>query len=169
MLIRFCAIFLALVFATIPTITMAQGMVQGTEIAFGGLKHDSNLPVEVSSDQLQINQDDGAAVFSGNVVIGQGTMRLSANRVAVKYSQGADRRISKMHATGNVVLVNGAEAAQANEAIYSIDNSSIIMTGGVILTQGQNALSAERMIVDLNTGKATLEGRVKTILQTGGN
>ena len=41
--------------------------------------------------------------------------------------------------------------------------------GGVILTQGQNALSAERMIVDLNTGKATLEGRVKTILQTGGN
>ncbi len=165
MLIRFCAIFLALVFVTIPTAPTAQG----TEIAFGGLKHDSNLPVEVSSDQLQINQDDGSAVFIGNVIIGQGTMRLSANRVAVEYSQGADRRILKMRATGDVVLVNGAETAQANEAVYSIENSNIVMTGDVILTQGQSALSAQRMIVDLNTGKATLEGRVKTILQTGGN
>jgi lipopolysaccharide export system protein LptA len=43
------------------------------------------------------------------------------------------------------------------------------MTGNVILTQGQSALSSNKMVVDLNTGQATLEGRVKSILQTGGN
>jgi len=165
MLNRFYTIFLAFMITATPAISLAQG----TEIAFGGLKHDSGLPVELSSDQLQINQNDGSAVFSGNVIIGQGTMRLSANRVAVKYTQGNNRKISQMHATGNVVLVNGAEAAEANEAVYSIENSNIVMTGDVILTQGQSALSAQRMIVDLKTGKATLVGRVKTILQTGGN
>ena len=162
---KICAFLVALMFVTAPTISTAQG----TQVAFGGLKHDSKLPVEVSSDQLQINQTDGSAIFSGNVVIGQGAMRLSANRVVVKYTQGTPRKISQMHATGNVVLVNGTEAAEANDAIYSIDSGNIVMTGNVILTQGQSALSSQRMVVDLKTGKATLEGRVKTILQTGGN
>lgn len=145
---------------------------QGTQIPFGGLKHDSSLPVEMSADKLQINQADGSAIFSGNVVIGQGTMRLSAGRVVVEYAtgeNGSGRRISRLHATGGVVLVNGAEAAEAQEAIYSIDNGNIVMSGNVILTQGQSALSAQRMVVNLNSGQATLEGRVKSILQTGDN
>jgi len=160
------AIFMALLLVLTPAITTAQG----TQVAFGGLKHDSTQPVEVSSDALQINQEDGSAVFTGNVEVGQGTMRLSADRVLVEYSTGdGPRKISKMHATGNVVLINGAEAAEAAEAVYSIDTGNIVMTGNVILTQGQTALSSNRMVVNMNTGQATLEGRVKTILQTGGN
>ncbi len=160
------AVFMALLLVLTPAITTAQG----TQVAFGGLKHDSTQPVEVSSDALQINQEDGSAVFTGNVEVGQGTMRLSADRVLVEYSTGdGPRKISKMHATGNVVLINGAEAAEAAEAVYSIDTGNIVMTGNVILTQGQTALSSNRMVVNMNTGQATLEGRVKTILQTGGN
>ncbi|MCK4713868.1 MAG: LPS export ABC transporter periplasmic protein LptC [Marinosulfonomonas sp.] len=162
---------LRVIFITIALVAMpVMATAQGTQIAFGGLKHDSTQPVEMSSDQLQINQADGSAVFSGNVVIGQGTMRLSAARVVVEYAKnGGGQRISKLHASGGVVLVNGGEAAEAREAIYSIDNGTIVMSGDVILTQGQSALSSNRMVVDLKTGQATLEGRVKTILQTGGN
>ena len=166
MFIQLRMVLVALALVTAPTL----GTAQGTKITFGGLKHDTTQPVEVSSDQLQINQADGSAVFTGNVVIGQGTMRLSAGRVVVVYAQGGSAgRISKMYATGGVVLVNGAEAAEANEAIYSIDNGNVVMTGNVILTQGQSALSSNRMTVNLKTGQATLDGRVKTILQTGGN
>lgn len=159
-------VFVALTLAATPATVLAQG----TQITFGGLKHDASQAVEVSSDSLSINQADGSAIFTGNVVIGQGTMRLSASRVVVEYAVGgAAKRISKMHATGGVVLVNGAEAAEANQAVYSIDDGNIVMTGNVILTQGQSALSSNRMVVNLSTGQATLEGRVKTILQTGGN
>jgi len=159
-------VFVALALVATPVAVTAQG----TQITFGGLKHDTTQPVELSSDSLQINQTNGSAVFTGNVVVGQGTMRLSASRVVVEYADGSGtRRISKMHATGDVVLVNGTEAAQANEAIYSIDNGNIVMIGNVILTQGQNALSSNRMVVNLKTGQATLEGRVKSILQTGNN
>jgi len=166
MYIQLRAVMIALALAGAPAITAAQG----TQITFGGLKHDTTLPVEMASDSLQINQANGSAVFTGNVVIGQGSMRLSAARVVVEYATGGTtRRISKMHATGNVVLVNGTEAAEANEAVYSIDSGNIVMTGNVILTQGQSALSSNRMVVDLKTGQATLEGRVKTILQTSGN
>ncbi|WP_107497879.1 LptA/OstA family protein [Thalassobius sp. I31.1] len=141
------------------------------QVAFGGLQHDASLPVEVTADQLQVNQQDGSAVFQGNVVIGQGTMRLSAGRVRVEYQTGANTtgEISRLHATNGVVLTNGAEAAEATSAIYTIGSGQIVMQGGVILTQGDNALGANQMTVNLGTGQAELSGRVHTILQTGGN
>ncbi len=161
-------LFTTLFLASVPVLSIAQG----TSVAFGGLKHDASLPVEVTADALEIDQNDGSVMFTGNVVIGQGSMRLSAKKVVVEYgtSNGdTTGKISRMHATGNVVLVNGAEAAEAREAVYTIGSAKIIMTGDVILTQGRNALSSQHMVVDLNTGKAVLEGRVKTIFRTGNN
>lgn len=144
-------------------------LAQGTDIAFGGLSHDTSLPVEVASDSLQIDQADGTARFSGNVLITQGEMRLSAGEVRVVYASGAAGRISEMQASGGVTLVNGAEAAEAQEAVYSIDRGTVEMTGDVLLTQGQNALSSNSLVIDLNSGTGTLEGRVRTVFQSGSN
>ncbi len=158
----------ALLFAIQASFVLAQS----AEVAFGGLQHDTSLPVELSADQLTISQADGSATFKGNVLIGQGEMRISAELVLVEYATqdgSATGQVSRLMASGGVTLTNGAEAAEAERAEYSIDGGSIIMTGNVILTQGANALSAERMIVDLTTGVASLEGRVRTIFQTGDN
>lgn len=148
---------------------MTSASAQGTQIPFGGLEHDSTQPVEVISDALEVDQESGNATFVGNVVIGQGDMRLTAGKVVVIYktaTEGSGGKISKMVASNGVVLVNGPEAAEANEAIYTIDDAEIVMSGDVLLTQGNNALSAAKMVVDLNTGRAQMTGRVKTILQS---
>lgn len=115
---------------------LAQG---GAAIAFGGLKHDSSLPIEITAEQLAVDQSDGSATFTGNVLIGQGDMRLSAAKVRVEYVTGAGStgEISKLHATGGVTLVNGAEAAEAAEAVYTVTSGVVVMTGSVILTQGK--------------------------------
>ncbi|WP_108483744.1 LptA/OstA family protein [Oceaniglobus ichthyenteri] len=158
--------------ATLATLLMlcgAPALAQGTNIAFGGLKHDTSQPVEVASDSLSIDQADGSAEFSGNVLITQGEMRLSAGAVRVVYAPGGAGQISEMRATGGVTLVNGAEAAEAREAIYSIDKGTVVMTGDVLLTQGQNALSSNTLTINLAAGTGILEGRVRTVFQTGGN
>ncbi|HGG04570.1 MAG TPA: lipopolysaccharide transport periplasmic protein LptA [Aliiroseovarius sp.] len=145
---------------------------QGANVAFGGFSHDTTLPVEVSADSLQINQADGSAQFVGNVVIGQGEMRITAGKVRVEYSSDegdATGQISRLIASGGVTLVNGAEAAEAQEAVYTIATGKVMMSGGVILTQGRNALSAERLVVNLKDGTGVMEGRVKSIIQTTGN
>lgn len=145
---------------------------QGANVAFGGLKHDASLPVEITADELTVDQSTGSAVFVGNVVAGQGEMRLSASRVEVQYGTVNGQTtgdIDKLIASGGVTLVNGGEAAEAKEAIYSVSSAEIVMSGDVILTQGPNALSGEKLTVDLNTGKGQMSGRVKTIFQTGGN
>lgn len=159
----FLAILLVLGFANTAS-------AQGTQIPFGGYEHNASLPVEVISDALEVDQESGNATFIGNVVIGQGDMRLKAAKVVVVYKAGEDQsggKIARMVASGGVTLVNGPEAAEAEEAVYTIDAASIVMSGNVILTQGQNALSASEMVVDLNTGRAQMTGRVKTILQSG--
>ena len=149
---------------------LAAGPVLGqASVGFGGLNHDTSLPVEVASDQLQIDQADGTAAFTGNVLITQGEMRLSAGAVKVLYAAGNAGTISELHASGGVTLVNGAEAAESNEAVYSIDKGTVVMTGDVILTQGGSALTSNKLVIDLNKGTGTMEGRVRTVFQPGAN
>ena len=141
-------------------------LAQGTKVAFGGMKQDTSARVEVSADSLQVNQSDGTALYTGNVVIGQGEMRLAAPRVLIIYTEGQGR-IDRMEATGGVTLVSGEEAAEADRADYSIDTGVVVMTGNVLLTQGSNALTSERMIVNLEDGTAQMTGRVRTVIGQG--
>lgn len=137
-------------------------------MAFGSVKTDPSLPVEVTSDSLNVNQEDGSAVFIGNVIVIQGEMRLSAGRVLVIYNQ--DRSgIERMEATENVVLVSPPDAAEGDRAEYTIDTGVIVMNGNVLLSQGPSTISSDQMVANLTSGTATMTGRVKTILQQGNN
>lgn len=137
---------------------------QGAQIAFGNIKQDTSKPVEVTADNLSVNQNDGTAVFTGNVLIGQGAMRLSASKVLVIY-RDSDNSIEQLKASGGVTLVSGDDAAEAANADYNIDTGVIILRGNVLLVQKKSALTAERMVVDTKAGTARMEGRVKTVLQ----
>jgi lipopolysaccharide export system protein LptA len=142
---------------------------QGAQIAFGGIKADPTLPVEVTSDSFSVNQTDGTALFTGNVLIAQGDMRLSAGEVRVEYAKDNRTRIERLLATGGVTLASGADAAEARDADYTISSGLVVMHGDVLLTQGVNAISGQVLTVDLATGTGKMEGRVKTVLQPGGN
>ena len=139
---------------------------QGANVAFGASRQDSSGPVEVTADNLSINQSDGTALYTGNVVIGQGEMRLAAPRVLVVFTED-NNKIDRLEATGGVTLVSGEDAAEAQRADYNIEGGVIEMSGNVLLTQGASAVTSERMVVDLDAGTAQMSGRVKTLLQNG--
>lgn len=141
---------------------------QGTSVAFGTIKQDTNQPVEATSDNLSVDQATGTAIFTGNVVIGQGEMRLSAPRVEIVYL-AEQKGISRLNASGGITLVSGPDAAEAESAVYNLERGTIVLSGNVLLVQGPSAISAERMEVNLSNGTARMSGRVKTILNTGSN
>jgi lipopolysaccharide export system protein LptA len=155
--------FHVLIIACLPSLSLAQG----AQVAFGNTQQDSTLPVEVTADNLDVNQSNGTAVFTGNVLIGQGQMRLSASRVLVVYKEDQSG-IQQLRATGGVTLVSGEDAAEARTADYNIDSGLIEMEGEVLLLQGVNALTGDKMFVDTRAGTARVTGRVKTILQPRG-
>ncbi len=141
---------------------------QEAQVAFGSVNADPTLPVEVTSETLNVNQEDGSAEFIGDVIVIQGEMRLTADRVLVIYNEERSA-IERMEATENVVLVSPPDAAEGDWAEYTIDSGVIEMKGNVLLTQGPSIISGDEMIANLTTGTATMSGRVKTILQQGGN
>ncbi len=142
---------------------------------FGGFKHDSTAPIEIVADTLEVRQAENLAIFSGEVVAGQGTMRLTADLLTVIYAAeqsgtgvSADTgAIQNMRADGNVFLSNGAETAQGAWAEYDVASGIIRMGGNVVLTQGDNAISGESLVIDLNAGTGRIEGgaggRVKSV------
>ncbi|WP_375230918.1 LptA/OstA family protein [Roseobacter sp. S98] len=141
---------------------------QGANVAFGALQQSTDLPVEVTADNLSVDQETGTAVFTDNVVIAQGEMRLSAAKVLVVYKTAAEG-IERLEASGGVTLVSGEDAAESEAANYDIDNGSIVMTGNVLLVQGPSVLSADQMTVQLREGTARMSGNIRTVLQTGDN
>lgn len=141
---------------------------QEAKIAFGGLAQDTSLPVEVQADTLSVDNANGKAVFDGNVLVGQGEMRLAAARVTVEY--GADgKSIARLLATGGVTIANLADAAEAQQADYSVETGVIVLSGDVLLTQGASALSGQKLTINLKDGTGVMEGRVATTFVPGGN
>jgi len=156
-------IWISLAFSMVATVLVAQ-----TNINLGGISADPAAAIEISADSLSVDQDTGKAVFDGNVVIGQGDLRLSAGRVEVVYG-GTTGQITSLEATGGTTFVTATEAAEAQSASYNIETGSLILVGEVLLTQGASAISADQMAIDLNSGDAQLSGRVRTVFQQGGN
>jgi lipopolysaccharide export system protein LptA len=134
------------------------------EVSLGGaFATDPDAPVEVTSETLTVDQATGAAVFTGNVVVGQGELRLQAAEVEVRYAEAAGE-IARLLASGGVTLATPGEAAEAQAADYDLEARTLTLTGEVLLTQGPSAISADRMVVDLEAGTARMEGNVRTVL-----
>jgi lipopolysaccharide export system protein LptA len=159
---RVTAAILAVFLAALPLGVQAQG----TNVAFAGLKTDITQPVQVTADQLAVNQTDGTANFTGNVVITQGDMKVQAGSVLVHYSPDK-KAIQSLHAEGGVTVAAGTDAATSETADYMPDSGDLILQGSVVLTQGAAALSGQKLTLSLKSGLGTMSGRVTTIFTPG--
>lgn len=145
---------------------------------FGSFKHDSTQPIEITADKLAVNNAARTATFTGEVVAGQGTLRLTADLVTVDYGGDAAAgtssgggapsagtgRIDKLRAEGSVFLTSGAETAKGSWAEYDVAKGIVTMGGDVVLTQGENAISGQSLRIDLNAGVGEISGgRVKSV------
>jgi lipopolysaccharide export system protein LptA len=152
----------ALSLAQLPTGAVAQA-----QLPFSGIGTDRDAPVELSADSLEVDQAQGTALFTGDVLVIQGDLRLSALRVRVDYATDPDsgrNRIARINADGAVVLVTPAEAAEGDRAVYDLDSGEIVMEGSVVLTQAGSALAGDRLVIDLDTSTGRMEGRVRSVI-----
>lgn len=133
------------------------------QVGFQGLSQDSDEPIEIAADEMTVNNDAGTALLTGNVIIIQGDMRLSANVVDVTYTEAGG--IDVMVATGNVLFVTPEEEVESERAVYEVKNDMLFLTGDVLMLQGQNVISSDKMDVDIEKEVAFLEGRVRSIIQ----
>lgn len=163
------AALLALITAAAAPAQQQEGV--GLEMS----EHDSSLPVEITSDDLTLDQEANTAVFTGNVVAVQGAMTLTSDRLTVEYARnetsGANE-IVRVIATGNVVLVQEhpdepdrkPDVAESGRAVYTLADETIVMTVDVLVVQEETVLTSDKLTYHLPTGRGVMEGRVTTLL-----
>ena len=156
---------LLLITVLLSTVCGALALSAQTTLSLDGFQSDPEASVEMLADRLTVSQTNGAARFEGNVVIAQGDMRLSADLVDVTYLEAGE--IGLLSASGGVLLVSPTDSAQADNADYDFAGRQLRMRGNVLLNQGAISLSADLLTIDLDTGGAVMEGRVRTVLSSG--
>nr|WP_033075275.1 LptA/OstA family protein [Sphingopyxis sp. MWB1] len=121
--------------------------------------HNSNAPVNFVAGDIEVQDRADRVVISGNVRVTQAGLTLTAQRMTVAYSRVGGTEVHRLDATGGVVVTKGDERASGNVAIYDLDRRIITMVGNVELRQRGNRLSGGRLVIDLNSGRATVDGR----------
>lgn len=121
--------------------------------------HDSNAPVSVAADSIEAQDRADRVLISGNVQVTQAGLTLTADRMTVAYSRRAGTEINRIDAVGGVTVTKGGESARGNVAIYDLDRRIITLVGNVELRQDGNSLNGGRLVLDLNSGRAMIDGR----------
>jgi len=135
--------------------------------------HNSDGPVDVEADRIEVQDRSDRAVFSGNVRVRQGGLSLDAARLTVAYASGGGGAsgggvdIQRLDASGGVTVRSATETARGSVAIYDLNRRLITMVGGVTLQQGANRINGGRLVIDLNSGRSVIDG--SAVGGSGGN
>ena len=134
---------------------LALGSQAGAQIA----GFNSNQPVNYAADRIELQDRQNRVVLSGDVVIDQGDLRLTAGRTTVAYTDNGSLSIQRIDATGGVTVARGNERASGAAGVYDFNRRVIILSGGVALRRGSDTLNGGRLVMDLNSGVSSVDGR----------
>ncbi|UHQ54811.1 lipopolysaccharide transport periplasmic protein LptA [Microbulbifer sp. YPW16] len=128
------------------------------------LPSDRQQPVKVNAQKLEANRGKNLSVYSGNVVITQGSLQIRADRVEVHGNpEGEIRRVI---ATGNpahfqqqMQQSQNLVKARARRIEFKVNADELQLTGDAHVDRDGNTLAAERIDYDLNSEKMQAQGQ----------
>lgn len=157
----------------VATAAFAQTQQQGAVSALKG--HNSSAPVDVSAQRIEVQDRADRAVFVGDVHATQGDLTMDTQRLTVAYStnqpkqpNGNGVQINRIDAAGGVVVHSPSETAKGDIGIYDLDRRLITVLGNVQLNQGANQINGSRLVIDLDSGRAVVDGGPPGVNSSGG-
>ena len=139
-------------------------------VATAQLAPSSNAPVDVTADQLEVQNQKCLAIWSGDAEALQATSRLRANVINI-YNKALPARagdqpgrncgqLDRMEADGQVYYVTPDQVVKGDHAVYSADDKTITVTGDVVVSQGCNVSAGSRLVIRTETGVASMASSV---------
>lgn len=139
------------------------------------LEGDARQPVSIESNSGFYDDKKGVSIYTGEVIVIQGSMRMEADKVVVHME---NREIQKLVATGEPVKFKqtpeeGKEDVHGNAltAEYYPETQLLIMLKEAVVWQGENSTASERIEYDrisevVKAGdSSSADKRVHVILQ----
>ena len=144
------------------------------------LPTDANQPIRIQANAATLDDRQNTAVYTGNVIITQGSLRLTGNRVTLTTDKAGD--ISKIVATGTPATYRQTPDtdskpidARALTIEYHAAADKIVLIDNAFLEQAGNTFQGQRISYDIqrqvvDAGKASSDGsanpdRIEIIIQ----
>ena len=144
-----------------PSLLLVPALLLAATGAAAQQRHNTQAPIDFGADRIELQDKANRAVLSGNVSVKQAEMTLDAARMTVAYTGRAvdgNPQVSRLDASGGVTVTRPDQRARAQYAIYDLNARVITMLGSVSLTQGTNSVSGGRLVINLDTGRAVIDG-----------
>ena len=159
---------LILIAAALVTALLGAGFAQAQNGVSALKGHDSRAPIDVDAARLEAQDRADRAVFSGNVVIRQGSLTLRTARLTVAYANTNGLDVTRIDASGGVVITSPSETARGDFAVYDLNAGLITMVGNVRLERNGSFLNGGRLTLNLENGRAVMDGGLRGVGQSGG-
>jgi lipopolysaccharide export system protein LptA len=137
------------------------------------LDADRQMPFQMDAAKVEIDQKTGTAVYRGNVVMSQGSLRIEADKVVGKMEKG---QLTTVTATGKPVKVRALLEdsdqellANAQRIVFRANTRELELTGEAWVRQGANEFRAQQIRYALDEqrlqaiGKDAEAGRVHAV------
>jgi len=140
---------------TLATLLLAGGLLLSGPAA--ALESDQQQPIYMEADGVEINDGSGASIYQGNVIVTQGSIRMTADKVTVtRKPNGADHIVAignpatfQQQMEGKKELIKG----RSKRAEYTTDSEVIVLIGDAVLTQAKDTFKSDRIIYNRIQGQ----------------
>ncbi len=130
---------------------------------------DADGPVDITADELEVQNKACMSIWRGKAEALQGQARLRADELKAVFEtkpgaagatgSGACGDLIRMEARGSVYYVTSKEQrVRGDAATYDAAGETVTMTGDVVAVQGQNVLRGTRMVFNTKTGEGRMLG-----------
>ncbi len=122
---------------------------------------DRNQPIDVRADSSEFDEKAGVQTLTGNVQITQGSMKISADFIAISLK---DNALSKIEGRGSPILFSQENEAgelmqgEASSIIYDAINGILTLKGAASLSQPKQSLTSETITFNTLTQKVSADG-----------
>lgn len=130
---------------------------------------DNPAPIEVESENGELDVPTGAYVLTGNVRINRGTLSVFADEA--RSFTGESGKTERMELYGsptrwNDTLEDGSQVdGQSDEILYDFITNLITMRGSAEIRNVQGQFSGNRLVYDLNTQNLVGDGGVRILIE----
>ncbi len=127
-----------------------------------GLSSDRNKPLEIEADSAEMDDSLGNAVYRGNVVAIQGSMRITGDVLTIKYTPGHE--IQEVLVEGNPAhfkqKLDGSEEEAKGEAMkmeYHVTQNLLYLIEKAKVTQRRQIYLGHKMSYDTERSFLTIK------------
>jgi len=149
---------------------LAAALLPGGVALAQSLGPNSDGPLDITADELEVQNKECISIWRGKAEALQGQARLRADVLKAVFQTkpgggggatgtGACGDLIRIEAQGSVYYVTDKDQRVRGDAgTYDAAGETVTMTGDVVAVQGQNVLRGTRMVFNTKTGEGRMVG-----------